>query len=117
MLIVPAILESFRSLQDKTLKVIFCTNEPTPEQVMGIAQSINSFGYLAFKEETFSKHEKEVLEKLESDFEDRRKTHSQRLRAVLFKVWERNNEGFLEFKNYYEHHLEKLIDHYKKKLD
>lgn len=117
MIILPAILESYRSLKDKSVKVIFETNELTPEQVMGIAGNLQQFGYLAFKNEPFKNKEKEVLENLRSDFEDTGKTPSQRLRAVLYVSWEQKPEGYQTFEDYYRSKMELIIDHYKNKLD
>jgi len=116
MLLLPAILQSYQSKVDKTFKVVFSTNELTPEQAAVLSASIMQFGYLAFKVEPFKKEEKEAIESLESDYEDGSKTPSQRLRAVLFVNFKNNSEGFDSFVRYYDHHLEKIIDHYKKKL-
>lgn len=116
MILIPCILESYRSLVDKSLKVIFVTNEPTPEQVMGIAGGTGQFGYLAFKIEPFKKDELKAIEDLEADYEDTGKTPSQRLRGVLFVNYRNNSGGFDSFTRYYDHHLEKIIEHYKKKL-
>jgi hypothetical protein len=117
MIIIPAQLESYRSLKDKTIKVIFETNEPTPEQVLGIASANGQFGYLAFKTEMFKKNEKDAMENLESDYEDNGKTPSQRLRGVLYRCYEKNNESFDTFSRYYDHQMEKLLNHFKGKLD
>lgn len=116
MIILPAILESFRSLKDKTLKVIFECNELTPEQTVGVAQSLQQFGYLAFKIEPFKEREKEALESLQASYEDKTKTHSQRLRNVLYRCWEQNKEGFIDFETYYKYRMEELINHFKSLL-
>ena len=34
MIVINSILESFRSLKDKTIKLSFETQEPTPEQIL-----------------------------------------------------------------------------------
>ena len=117
MIIIPAVLESYRSLKDKTLKIVFETNELTPEQTMGIAQNIQQFGYLAFKNEPFKATEKEVIESLKSDYEDNGKTPSQRLRAVLFINFQQADEGYKTFVDYYNAKMEKIVNHYKGKLD
>lgn len=116
MIIIPAILESYRSLKDRTLKVSFDCNELTPEQTIGVVQSHQQFGYLAFKPEPFKEREKEAIEKLESSYEEKGKTPSQRLRAVLFRSWEQDNECFNDFDGYYKYHMEQLITHFKEKL-
>jgi len=117
MIIIPAILESYRSLKDKTIKIVFETNEPTPEQLTGIALNIQKFGYLAFKDEPFKQKEKEVLESLKSDYEDSGKTPAQRLRGVLYRLWEKDNEGFKNSVDHYNSKMETLISHFKSKLD
>lgn len=117
MIIIPAQMEGFRTLKDKTLKVTFETNELNPQELLGIAENINTFGYLAFKKEPFGEKEKEMLENLESDYiESSGKTPSKRLRGVLFKVYESNPEGFKSFATFYDHYMEKIIEHYKTKI-
>lgn len=117
MIILPGILESFRSLKDKTFKIVFETNELTPEQLTGIAVNINKFGYLAFKETPFKDKEREVLEQMTPDYNDTGKTPAQRLRGVLYRVWEINSEGYTDFNLFYQFQLEKIISHFKSKLD
>ncbi len=117
MIIIPSILESFASLKDKTIKVVFHTNELTPEQLTGIAFNIQKFGYLAFKEDTFKQTEKDVINKLESEYQDTGKSKAQRLRAVLYRYFEQDPKGYEVFDDFYNHYMEKLINHYKNKLE
>ena len=88
MIILPAILESFRSLKDKSYKIVFESNELTPEQVVGLNAGLGAFGYLAFKKDPFKQSEKDMIDSLEVDFEDKKKSQGQRLRAVLYRLWE-----------------------------
>ena len=117
MIILPAQLESYRSLKDKSYKITFETGEITAEQAAGINSILQQFGYVAFKNEPFKEQEKHLLENLESDYEDKGKTPSQRLRAVLYRNWEQNQEGYEDFQLYYNFKIEKIITHYKGKLD
>ena len=116
MLLLPAILQSYQSKVDKTFKVVFSTNELSPEQAAALAGSIMQYGYMAFKVDTFKKKELEAIESLEADYEDTGKPPSQRLRGVLYRVWQTNPEGFETFTLFYDHHLEKIIGHFKNKL-
>ena len=50
------------------------------------------------------------------NFETKEKTHSQRLRGVLYKMWQYDNKGFEKHEDHYEHHMEQLINFCKKKL-
>lgn len=117
MIIIPSILESYRSLKDRSLKITFESSELNPQELLGIAENINSFGYLAFKKEPFKEEERKAIEDLETDYDDKTKTPSKRFRGVLFRCYEKNNEGFDTFTRYYDYHMEKVINHFKSKLD
>jgi hypothetical protein len=117
MLIIPAILESHRSLKDKSLKLTFETQEPTPEQLVAIAMNTQKFGFLAFKDNPFKEKEKEMLSTIKSDFEDTGKSKAQRLRGVLYRNWEQQSDDYKVFDDYYNHHMEVMITHWKNKLD
>ena len=116
MLIIGSILEGYRSLKDRTLKITFETSEPSPENLTSIAALIGKFGYLAFKEDAFKSDEIDVLKGLESDYEDTGKTPSQRLKAVLYLNWKYSNQGYEDFNLYYEFQMNKMLEHWKKKL-
>lgn len=117
MLIVPAILERYASLKDKTIKITFETSELTPDQLIELAKHSQRFGYLAFKEDVFKQAETELLESLESDYQEKGKSKSQRLRAVMYKNFEQDDLGYKVFDDYYNRKMEELITHFKSKLD
>jgi hypothetical protein len=116
MLIIPAIIESYRSLKDRTYKIMFETSELSPAELGELGNNLQQFGYLAFKNEPFKKEEQEIIESLKSDFDDDTKSPSQRLRNVLFRLWEKKPEGYDNFNLYYKFKYEKLIIHFKKIL-
>ena len=113
----PAILESFRSLKDRTFKIIFETNELTPEQLSSLGRGLNMPGWLAFNPDPFTKEMIDTLELSKVEFSDKGKSKSQRLQAVLYVMWQQKNEGYEVFDDYYNSRMEKLITHYKSKLD
>jgi hypothetical protein len=117
MIIIPAQLDGLRTLKDKTLKIVFETQELNPQDLLGLMETLNAFGYLAFKKEPFKEEEKQMLSNLKSDYEFGGKSSSQRLKAVLFRLWQKEPEGFDTSVKHYEHHLEKIINHFKSKLD
>jgi hypothetical protein len=116
MILIPAQLDNIRSLKDKSFKVIFETQELTPEQFTDIGNSLQQFGYLAFKPEPFNTEEKEAIEDLKTDFNDNGKTPVQRLRSVLYLLFKAKPEGYEDFQLYYNFKMEKAINHYKKFL-
>ena len=117
MLIIGAILDTHRSLKDKTLKLTFETQEPTPDQLLEIVNHNQKFGFLAFKEDAFKQSEKDLLESLKTDYEETGKSKSQRLRAVIYRNFEQNPEGYEVFDDYYNNKMERLINHFKDKLE
>jgi hypothetical protein len=116
MIIVGATLESYRSLKDRTIKLIFDTNEPTPEQFLGIAQSTQQFGYLAFKTSPLKEAEKKALEEADDLEEDPKKTPSKRLRATLYVAFTNDNKGYQNFDSYYRGRMEEFITTVKNEL-
>jgi hypothetical protein len=113
---IPAGLDGYRSLKDRTLKLTFETGEMTPEQMANIHYSLNKVGYLAFSPDPFATHELEEIDKLKVEFDDTGKPPSQRLRAVLYKLYEQTPEGYSAFTDFYNARMEKLINHFKDKL-
>jgi excisionase family DNA binding protein len=64
----------------------------------------------------FKREELDAVESLKSELEDTLKKPSQRLRNVLFRLFEQDNDGFKTFSKYYDSRMEQLINHYKGKL-
>lgn len=117
MILIPAILQTFRSLKDKTLKIEFETNELTPEQYAEISRHIQTFGFLAFKKDEFKSEQIQLLSDTKVDYDDTTKTPSKRLRDVLFIAWKQSNCGYENFEDYYRYHMENFINHIKSKLE
>ncbi len=111
-----AILESYNSRPDKSLKIIFGTQEASPDDAAFCQQSIGKAVILAVKVDPFTKPELEGLDKLVVEYTDTEKSPSKRLKAVLYRTWEFNNEGHADFADYYRHRMDKIIEHFKSKL-
>lgn len=112
----PAQLEGYRSLKDRTIKLSFETNELTPEQMADIHYSLNKVGYLAFAPDPFATKELSDLDSLKVEYDDQGKTPGQRLRAVLYRLWEQSPEGYKVFIDFYNSKMESFITHLKSKL-
>ena len=105
MIILPAQIESIKSRKDRTTAIVIGTNELTPDQAGQIFSLQNSFVYCALKEEEFATNERDILNDLKADFEIEKKSNGQRLRNVLYKLYEQDKEGFLTFTKYYDHKM------------
>jgi hypothetical protein len=112
-----AILTRFGSRADNTFSLSFQTNELTSEQIIGVNNLKNQFGFLMFKDSEIENAEKEEFDSLEADLNDPSKTPSKRLRSVFYVMWFQNNQGHETFKTYYAAKMESLIEHYKGKLE
>ncbi len=116
MILMPAILVSYKSLKDRTLVLAFETNEPTPEQITNIALSVQCAGFLAFNKDAFKTEQLQIIEETKADYEDKTKTPSKRMRDVLFIAWKQSNEGYATYEDYYRYKMNMFINHVKSKL-
>jgi len=114
---IPSGLEGYRSLKDRSLKLTFETGELSPEQMANIHYSLNKVGWLAFAPDPFATKELDEIDKMKVEFDDTGKPPSQRLRGVMYRLWEQTPEGYDSFNDYYNSRMEKLINHYKAKID
>jgi len=110
---VGAILEGFRTLKDRTIKINFHANEVQPEMGATLMRLNQSFGWMIFcpEETTHIAVPKEPPREFRVD-----KTHSQRLRATLF-VWWKQLGGEGDFERFYREKIEAIIGWVKDKLD
>ena len=115
MILLSSQVESIASRKDKTIKLTLATQELSPKDAANLFQLNQQFCYLAIKEEPFSKEEQDVIENLKAD-PDTFKTPSQRLRGILYKNYEQDNEGYKDFNLFYRFKMEKVISHYKSLL-
>lgn len=115
MILLSGIIENLTTRKDKTIKITFGSQELNPNQAAELFQNNQQFCYFAIKNEPFIDSEKELIGSLKSDYEA--KTPSQRLRNILYRLFNDDNEGFSDFQNYYISKMETIISHYKNKLD
>jgi hypothetical protein len=115
-ILLPAIYEGSRDLKDRSKKLTFQTNEITPEQASNLQVMVQQFVYLAIKLEPFTKEQVDVINTLKNDFDEFGKTPAQRLRGVLYRLWEQSNSGYKDFNLFYAFKMEELINHFKTKL-
>jgi hypothetical protein len=115
-LMIPAIYQGSRDLSDKSKKLTFQTNEVTPAQAADLQIMVQQFCYLAIKPEPFLKDQIDLIQDLKTDFEDTGKTPAQRMRAVLYRNWQQQSEGYKDFNLYYAFKYEGIINHFKSKL-
>ena len=113
-ILINGVIENLSTRADSTLKVVIGTPELSPNEVGELFAMRKKEVFVYIKDTGISKEEIEAIENHES--EGGSKTQSQRIRGVLYRLWESNNEGFTEFHNYYLSKTESIINHLKNQL-
>lgn len=108
-------VEGLRSRKDKTIALVLGTQELNPEKA---GKLFNTNGhlvtcYLSIKEH-ISADQMEIIDAVEAPTQG--KTPSQRMRNVLYILWQNANEGYTDFNLFYLHKMDVMIEHLKKKL-
>jgi hypothetical protein len=108
---------SLKSIADRGMSITLVTNELTPEQAKELYSLLHAFCFTAFKKDDFKKNELEFLDHLETELDFKEKPKSQRLKAVLFRLWEQKPEGYEDFELFYRFKMERIIDKIKNLLE
>lgn len=117
MIIIPATIESIRTRKDRTISVTIGTQELTPDKGAELMRLSGKLGYIAIKEADFQPEEVDALEEVGEELQKSGKTRSQRLRSVLFILYNQDSKGFQNFQDYYANQMETLITHLKSKIN
>ena len=104
------------TLADGSLSINIHTQELTDETMMRIFNLRKKPGMVLISSGDITKEEIDAIENFKTDFEFNGKTPSQRLRGVLYRVWEQGNQEY-DFAIWYEAQLDKIINKYKSMLD
>ena len=101
--------------KDRSVSLTFVTSlEQSSNEFMEIDELIGDAGVLYFKSN--GNLTKEEIKELDSvEIENEGKTKSQRLRGVMFLL--SKQDGINDFNSYYAKEMEKIIEHYKNKLE
>jgi hypothetical protein len=114
-ILIPAILTGYGPKADKSWRVALNINEPNAEQKVIIDRLFQQSCYVLIKEGEIRKEEQSLIDSLEAK-EFKIKTNSQRLKGVLYRVWEQHHTANMTEKEYYDFEMNRIIDHYKSKL-
>lgn len=110
---VPATLEGVSLLKDGGCSLRFHTNELTPEEKTVISTYYQQFGWLLFSDQEHDEKDLE-LEAIRKDVGG--KTPSQRLRGVLYILYQQSGRLDLTFEQFYAQKMEYIINQIKANL-
>lgn len=105
------------TMADGGLKIVIHTPELAPDAFAKVYQVRNTEVKMLISD-TITEEKLELLESVPlAPVAKPAKSASQRLRAVLFRLWEQSTTGQQDFEAYYDARMERLIDHYKSQLN
>ena len=91
MLLIPSYIKDIFYAKDGSTTIKVETGELDNSSKMELGRLGGTYGYMAFKEETFTSNEQEVLAKFQAE-KPKKQSKSQVLRSVLWKKYESNDE-------------------------
>lgn len=113
-ILLPTYVESVSTRKDKTVKLVLATQEISPAKAGELFNLLNTLNITYISPKGLDQKEIDQVDKLDPEFDG--KTQSQRIRNVLYKLHEQDNEGFKTFDDYYRSKTEKYIEHLKAKI-
>ena len=119
-------IDKVSTLADGSLRVYVGTPELSHETMVNVFSLIKKPGFVLISTNTINQDQIDAVEKATTNAEFSEKTPSQRMRGVLYKIWEKtqpktmNGDGVMEYVDFdlfYKRQMNKIIDHFKTKLD
>lgn len=108
---------SYRSMADKSIRLTFDTQEASPELMSNIQNAFQKTCILAVSPDNFSSEYLKEMENIKVDYDDKKKSQGYRIRALLFVLWNQNQEGYKVFNDYYNAKTEALIEKLKGQIE
>jgi hypothetical protein len=107
-------IESIVSRKDRTIKIILGTQELSPSKAGELFSLLNHIASVYIASSEIDQSEIDQVDKIDPEFKG--KSQSQRLRNVLYLLYEQDKEGFKEFDSYYRYKMDQIIDTYKSNI-
>jgi hypothetical protein len=112
-----ATIEAISTRVDNTISIKIGTQELAPEMCVQLFQMRNKLVKILISDTNITKLEEELIDYESLVQVKKGKTSSQRLRGVLFRINEHNGGNEENFEAFYKSEMERIIEHYKLKLD
>lgn len=110
-----AYLTGISTHKDGGLGIRIETQELNTESKMRLLELVGKMGWFMFRPSDIS-FSMDDIPKYDPEKWDETKSPSTRLRAVLFRLWEKDSLGFSDYESYYRSRMEKIISQLKNKL-
>ena len=120
-------IDKVSTLADGSLRIYVGTPELSNETMVNLFRLIKKPGFVLISTNSINQDQIDAVEKATTNTEFSEKTPSQRMRGVLYKLWEKTqpktmngDSGQMEqvdFDLFYKRQMNKIIDHFKTKLN
>jgi len=120
-------IDKVSTLADGSLRIYVGTPELANETMVNLFSLIKKPGYVLISANNINQDQIDAVEKATTNTEFSEKTPSQRLRGVLYKLWEKTQPKtmngdtgemeYVDFDLFYKRQMNKITDHFKTKLD
>ena len=120
-------IDKVSTLADGSLRIYIGTPELSNETMVNVFSLIKRPGYILISTNPLNQNQVDAVEQATVNAEFNEKTPSQRLRAVVFKLWEKtqpkqiNGDSgemeYVEFDLFYKRKMNEIINHLKTKLN
>lgn len=116
-IILESTVESIASRVDGTITIKIGTQELDPSKAGELFQLRGKLCKILLSDSNITKLEEELVDNTNIVSGKKKKSASQRLRAVLFRINESNGGNEENFEAFYNSEMERIIEHYRNKLD
>lgn len=113
--LLPVIVSSIRSLKDGSVSVTVETQELSPAKAGQLFELRNKVCFAYFSAKQIENNERALIDALDPELKG--KTPGQRLRAVLYRLWEQQPEGYKDSESHYRAKMESIIETFKSNLE
>lgn len=111
-----AYISKVTTMHDKTLRLVVDTQELNAQEKSILFDAAEKPGWFLFSEQEIQ--ESDIKDLPDIQIEKNEKHPSQRLRAVLYRLWEQSDkQKYPEFEVFYRAKMDRLIEGYKEKLN
>jgi hypothetical protein len=113
-IILPVVIENIATRRDRSVKIVLGTQELSSGKAGEIFTLLNNLAVVYISPKEVDQKEIDQVDKLDPDMGS--KTQSQRIRNVLYKLFEQDHEGHKDYDSYYRAKTELYIEHLKAKI-
>ena len=113
--LLPCVVGSIRSLKDGSVSVNLETQELSPAKAGQLFELRNKVCFVYFSAKQIESNERALIDALDPELKG--KTPGQRLRGVLFRMWQQKPEGYQDSDSHYRAYMENIIETYKANLE